>query len=168
MEQRVNRPGAGLLAPLLDRKLVFPDLLASTSDEVFEELAQRLVEAGVVRDAADLTERLRKRERDGCTGLGSGIALPHCRLKEIADVVLAIGVSPRGIDFHAPDGGPVHVVFLILSPIEAPALHLQALARLSRLVRSPGVVAQLREAGSADRIVDRLREAEAGSPVPTI
>lgn len=164
----MSSPGAGLLTPLFDRRLVFPDLRATTSDEVFGELAARLEAAAVVRDAADLAERLRRRERDGSTGLGGGVALPHCRLKEVLDVVLAVGVSPEGIDFRAPDGGAVHVVFLILSPVEAPALHLQALARLSRLVRTAGVVDQLRAAGSADQIVERLKEAEAGSAVSRV
>ncbi len=164
----MNPPGAGLLTPLFDRKLVFPELRAATSDDVFGELAGRLEAAGVVRNAADLAERLRKRERDGSTGLGGGVALPHCRLKEVLDVVLAVGVSPDGIDFRAPDGGAVHVVFLILSPVEAPALHLQALARLSRLVRTAGVVARLRAAGTAEGIVERLKEAEAGSAVSSV
>jgi PTS system fructose-specific IIC component len=161
-------PAAGFLQSLVNPKLVFPDLKAGTADEVLGELAALLEKTGTVRDAADLAERLRRRERDGCTGMGGGVALPHCRSNDVHDVVLAVGTSRRGVDFGAPDGIPVTLIFLILSPIDAPALHLQALARLSRLVRTPGVGDALRRASSGEEIVEALREAEAASAVASV
>lgn len=146
---------------LIDERLVFPDLAARTRDTVLAEMARRLVEAGVVRDAATLAERLRQRERDGCTGLGGGIAIPHVRMREISDVILAVGVSKEGIDFGAGDGRPVTAVFLLLSPMDAPAAHLQALARVSKLARTPGLVEGLRRSSSSEEIRNALAEAEA-------
>jgi PTS system nitrogen regulatory IIA component len=70
------------------------------------------------------------------------------------------------VDFGAPDGVAVTLIFLILSPAQAPAQHLQALARISRLLRWPGVADSLRQAGSPDQIVQTLREAEKCLPVP--
>ena len=131
---------AGLLPGPVDPRLVFPFLRARSLDEVLLEMAENLGAAGVIREPMELAERLRQRERDGCTGLGGGIAFPHCRLEGLPDVVLSVGVSEEGIDFGAADGIPIRLLFLILSPKEAPALHLQALARLTRLVRTPGVV----------------------------
>ena len=159
--------GTGFLPSLVNPRLVFPDLAAKTSDELLGEMADRMAAAGSVKDAEDLAQRLRRRERDGCTGLGGGVALPHVRSRDAQDVVLAIGISRVGVDFGASDGIPVTLVFLILSPQDAPALHLQTLARLSRLVRTPGLGDALRRAGSAEEIVDVLREAETGTPVPT-
>lgn len=153
---------ATFAAGLVDPRLAFPRLASRTLDGVLSEIAALVAEAGVVPDAEHLAERLRKRERDGCTGVGQGVAFPHCRLEGLRDIVVAVGLSPEGIDFGAPDGIPITVLFLLLSPRDAAALHLQALARLTRLARTPGLVEELRQADSAEAIVRALREAEAG------
>jgi mannitol/fructose-specific phosphotransferase system IIA component (Ntr-type) len=151
----------------VDPRLVFPVLRARSLDTVLLEMAENLGAAGVVRQPQELAQRLRQRERDGCTGLGAGIAFPHCRVEGLPDVVLAVGVSEEGIDFGAADGIPIRLLFLLLSPKEAPARHLQALARLTRLVRTPGLVEQLEQAHSADGIARALQEAEAATSAAT-
>ena len=148
------RPG------LVDPRLVFPRLAAHTLHGVLLEMSEHLAEAGVVPDAADLAERLDKRERDGCTGMGRGVAFPHCRVDGLDAVVISVGLSSDGIDFGAADGVPITVLFLLLSPRNDPALHLRALARLTRLARTPGLVDELRRARSSDDVVRALREAE--------
>jgi PTS system nitrogen regulatory IIA component len=145
---------------LVDPRLVFPRLVSRTLDAVLSEIAGLVAAAGVVPNAEHLADRLRKRERDGCTGVGQGVAFPHCRVEGLKGVVVAVGLSHDGIDFGAPDGIPITVLFLLLSPREEPALHLQALARLTRLARTPGLVDELRHADSADAIVRALRQAE--------
>ena len=154
---------SGSLQELADPRLFFPGLAATTRDEALLEMAQRLAGAGVITDPIDLASRLSKRERDGCTGLGSGIAIPHCRVKDLRQVVLAVGTSPAGIDFGAADGVPVTVLFLLLSPMDAPGEHLTALARLSRMVRTPTLLEELRHAESAEAIYRVLRGAEAAT-----
>ncbi len=150
----------GSLQELADPRLFFPGLAATTRDAALREMAERLAGAGVIRDPIDLASRLSKRERDGCTGLGSGIAIPHGRVKDLQQVVLSVGIFPAGIDFGAADGVPVTILFLLLSPIDAPGEHLTALARLSRLVRMPALLEELRHAESAEAIYRVLREAE--------
>jgi PTS system nitrogen regulatory IIA component len=151
---------SGFLQSLIDRRLVFTGLEAASLEEALGDLARRIAAAGIVHDAADLTRRLLERERLGCTGLGGGIAIPHCKLKDLEELVLSVASFPRGVDFAAPDGIPVTLVFLILSPAQAPALHLQALARISRLLKAPGVTDALRSATATDDLVAALREAE--------
>ena len=155
--------GPGALVP----RFVFTDLQSVTVQETLAEMARRLAAAGVVEDAEELTRRLLEREQLGCTGLGSGIAIPHCKWKGLSEIVVAIGSSRSGIEFHAADGVPVTLVFLILSPAQAPALHLQALARISRLLRTPGVAESLRRASTPEEILEALREAETALPVGT-
>ncbi len=157
--------GESPLQALVDSRLVFTDLKATTLEEALSEMARGLAAAGVVRDAQDLARRLLERERLGCTGLGSGIAIPHCKLKDVSRITLAIGSSCGGVDFRAPDGAPVTLIFLILSPADAPALHLQALARISRLLRTPGVADNLRRASTAEQILEAVKEAEASLTV---
>lgn len=148
---------------LVDPQLVFFRVPGTTRDAIFEELARRLAEAGAVRDGGELVGRLVKRERDGCTGVGRGIAIPHCRLDSIEGEVVAFATTAQPIDFGALDGVPVDLVFLVVSPTEAAAAHLQAVARVSRLLRVPGIAEALRGAGSADALSSILRAAEASA-----
>ena len=151
---------------VVSERLVFPGLAATTVEAALTEMAAGLESAGIVRSAPDLAKRLREREAMGSTGLGGGLAIPHCKVRELADVVLSIGISRAGIDFHSPDGEPVTVLFLVLSPAESPALHLQALARISRLIRIPGVAESLRDADGAAGVAAAWAEAERHAAVP--
>ena len=148
------------LAPGLDPRLVFPDLEARTREGALREIARKLAEVGVVRDAEDLARRLIEREGLGCTGLGGGIAIPHCKLKDLSHIVLSIARCREPVDFQAPDGKPVTTLFLILSPAQAPALHLQALARVSRWLKSPGTAESLNRARTREEILEAVREAQ--------
>ena len=130
-------------------------------EEALQEMSRRVVAAGVPADPEQLSRRLLEREKLGCTGLGSGVAIPHCKLAGVSEVLLAVGISREGVDFGAPDGRPVHVIFLILSPPEAAALHLQALARVSRLLRTPETSTRLGRVETREQLAEVLRESEA-------
>lgn len=156
----MTNAGDGVLPVMVDPRFVFPDLRGPGLEDALGEMARRLAAAGVVRDVQDLTHRLIERERLGCTSLGGGVAIPHCKSRDVDDVVLSIGLALDGIDFHAADGVPVTLIFLILSPADQPAAHLQALARISRLLRTPGVVASLRRATTREEILEALKEAQ--------
>jgi hypothetical protein len=102
----MNPADAGFFPALVDERRIFPDLAGTTRDEALAEMSAALAETGAVSDGTELARRLIERERMGSTGLGGGLAIPHCKLHEIGDVVLAVGVSRRGIDFGAADGLP--------------------------------------------------------------
>jgi mannitol/fructose-specific phosphotransferase system IIA component (Ntr-type) len=159
--------GENVLQGLVDPRYIFTDLRGPGLEDVLGEMARRLAAAGAIRDAQALTLRLVDRERLGGTSLGGGVAIPHCKARDVTDVVLAIGRAPAGIDFHSADGIPVTLIFLILSPADHPALHLQALARISRVLRRPGVAEGLRQAQTREEILVVLKEvpslAEAGA-----
>jgi PTS system nitrogen regulatory IIA component len=150
---------------LVDPRFVFHGLPGATREEVLEELSSRLAAAGAVSRPGELVERLIDRERLGCTGLGGGVAIPHCKLRDIEGVLVALATTAAPVDFGAADGLPIDVIFLVVSPAEAPAAHLQTLARISRLLRTPGVAAGLRTAGSAGQILQVLQSAEASFAV---
>lgn len=162
----MSAAGTGFFQGLANDRLVFPDLQARTLDEALSEMSSGLASQGIVPDADDLARRLSEREKVGSTGLGGGLAIPHCKMRDLEDVVLAVGVSRDGIDFHAADGAPVTLVFLVLSPAQAPALHLQALARISRAIRLPGVAESLRRETTAEGITAVLKDAEGRLAVP--
>ena len=145
------------LATLIGPELIFPDLGGSDRPTVLRELAERVVEAGRVDDADRLYQRLWEREQLGSTGVGSGVAVPHCKMKGIDRPVMAVGVTAKAIDFGAVDGKPVAVFFLLVSPEDEPAEHLRALAEISRWARADRHVERIRKARSADEILELLR-----------
>ncbi|HET9793524.1 MAG TPA: PTS sugar transporter subunit IIA [Thermoanaerobaculia bacterium] len=151
----------GSASSLFDARRIYLDLPGESMAGTLSEMARRLEASGDVKDAADLTARLLEREKLGCTGLGNGLAIPHCKLAGLDGVLVAVGVVPEGVDFRALDGRLVRLVLLVLSPADAPAGHLQALARISRLVKTPGVTDAILTAGSPEDVAKALRSAEA-------
>ncbi len=148
-------------AEIVPPQLVF-SVSGQTADQVLEEMAGHLAEQGVVSDGPALARQLVGREARCPTAIGAGIAMPHWKIPALSRVVVAVGRARLPVDFAAPDGKPVDLVFLLLSPAEVPATHLAALARLSRILRAPGVANRIREAGSPESVAEALREAEAG------
>jgi len=125
------------LASLTRPELIFTSLGASDSDSVLRAFASSLATLGVISNSENLYEKLAERERLGSTGIGDGIAIPHCKLKGLRTPVLSIGLlDGAGVDFGAIDQKPVKVFFLVISPVDSPAEHLQVLASLSRWLRS--------------------------------
>ena len=146
---------------IFDARRVFEGLPGRTREDVLEELALRLAREGAVREPGELVTRLIEREKLGCTGLGGGVAIPHCKLRDLAQVVVAVASTERPIDFGASDSVPVTLIFLVASPAEAAGEHLQVLARISRLLRTSGVVGSLRAAQTPLELLGVLRSAEA-------
>jgi PTS system nitrogen regulatory IIA component len=155
-ESAAHREGA------IDPGLVFRAVPGDTREEILEELSRRVAAFGAVPDAKELASRLLDRERLGCTGLGNGVAIPHCKLAGIDRPAVAVATTERPVDFGAPDGKPITLVFLVVSPTFGAAAHLQALARVSRMLRVPGVAQRLRSATSSDDLREAVRDAESG------
>lgn len=148
------------LGSLTRAELIFTDLSALDRAGILRELAARLAGLGLVADGEELAQKLLERESLGSTGIGGGIAIPHCKIDDLAQGILALGVAPQGVDFGASDGRPVQLFFLLISPSAAPAQHLQVLATISRWVRSGGNVGQVTALKSAAEIYDLLQRCE--------
>lgn len=150
------------IAPIFfDTRRIFLDLPGGTMAETLSEIARRLHASGDVKDPEELTRQLLEREKLGCTGLGNGLAIPHCKVAGLEGVIVAIAVVHAGVDFRALDGRPARLILVVLSPADAPAGHLQALARISRLVKTPGVTEAILSASSPDEVSRVLKETEA-------
>lgn len=131
------------LGSLIRPDLIFPDLPAADRAEVLRAFARRLAERGLVNDAEALFDKLWEREQLGSTAIGGGIAIPHCKVDRLKSGVVSVGRVPAGVDFGAADGQPVRLFFLVISPSQAPAEHLQILAAISRWIKGGGRVEAL-------------------------
>jgi len=100
------------------------------------ELVDLLAETGRIGDADNVKEAVWERETTRTTGIGYGLAIPHGKSTSCDRLVMAVGKPAQPIDFHAIDGQPVGVIFLLASPEGETGAHIQALARVSRLMTS--------------------------------
>ena len=138
--------------------LIFAELRGRDRDAVLRELADRLMERWVVEDADALYEKLLEREELASTGIGEGVAIPHCKLKQLDTVVAAVATHKAGVDFEAVDEQPVHLFFAVLSPEKEPAAHLQALSAISKWVKTENCVERIVEAVDPKQIYDMLQQ----------
>jgi nitrogen PTS system EIIA component len=143
---------------LLQPEDIIPELSAETKEEVLQALAARVAERHPALDREELLRILLERERLGSTGIGDGIAIPHGKLKRLDKPRMAFGRSLKGVDFNALDGRKAHLFFLIIAPEDAVGVHLKMLARISRILKDPGVRKGLLAAPDAAAIFDVIRE----------
>jgi PTS system nitrogen regulatory IIA component len=135
-----------------------PDTGPATPEKILRIFADRLAKAGVVKDADELFRRLREREQLSSTGIGAGVAIPHCKMPGLKQAVVAVGLAPQGVDFGAADGKPVRLFFLAVSPEVSPAEHLRVLASISRWVKTGRNAERVLEIHDPQAVYDFLQE----------
>jgi len=150
------------LSRFLDPDLVLTDLTEEGVPDVLHHLAGHV--AGAVDDLSidDVESRLREREDAHTTSLGHGVAIPHATVPGLSEQVIMVARAPRPVRFGPPDADPIRIFFVLLSPPEQEREHIKILARICRVVRHPGFLEELEEAGSAEailEIIERVDEA---------
>ena len=143
--------------------LIVTDFAAQTKEEAISSLVSLIFKVnpdfgGLVTEEAALNE-LFAREKMQTTGLGQNMAFPHARIKGWDDVVIAIGISRKGIDFDSLDGQPVNFVFLMISSADAPYLILQAMAAIIRFMGTAGMAARLLEKRQGIEVAEEFKRA---------
>lgn len=147
------RGPAGPVAHLLGAGTVHVDLVAETPAEVVRALSQSLAaRLGRAADADLFMRRVLEREELSSTGLGDGVALPHAEIEDLAEPALAFARTRVGVDFDAPDGLPVRLVFLLLIPKSQYTRQLQVLAAIARLAIAADVRSGLLEAADESAV----------------
>ena len=143
---------------------IIPELQASDRDGAIRELVAALASAGAVpADAVDeVVAALIKREQNGSTGFGKGVAVPHVKHAKVKQMAGTIGRSGGGIDFAALDHQPVYNVFLLLSPENAPQQHLQAMNTVFTNLQRDMFRRFLRQCDTREKIIELLDEADQG------
>ncbi|KPJ63272.1 MAG: hypothetical protein AMS15_00940 [Planctomycetes bacterium DG_23] len=142
------------LTDLIGEQTIELNLAPITKSEAIESLVDIMVKAGKVPPAsrAGIIKAVKQREEVMTTGIGSGVALPHAKSKLVPELMLAVARSRKPIEFDAVDGQPTDLFFLLLSREDTTGLHIQALARLARLLRDDGFCQALRKAESPGEV----------------
>jgi mannitol/fructose-specific phosphotransferase system IIA component (Ntr-type) len=130
---------------------------ASGKEEALKELVELL---SVNEKSEELFRLLKKRENLGSTGIGKGVAIPHCRSLVVDRLRVVYGRKAEGLDFGAIDGKPVHHLFLIVAPpVEISNQYLPVLGKIAQFCKDPKNLSSLDEVESAEEFFAVLEQA---------
>lgn len=140
-------------------------LSSGNKKDVLAELINVVIKNGLKIDQSKALEVLQQREQLGSTGIGDGVAIPHGKVSDLHDLVVAFGRSKKGIDFDSIDGKPVHLFFMLLAPENSTGQHLKALAKISKMLKTPNFRKLLINAESTSDLYKAIVEQDDFCPV---
>jgi len=150
------------LSDILTDSLIQTTLEAEDRIEAIEELVDLLITEHELslRDRDGILKVVIQREMQVSTGVGGGVAIPHGTVDCIYEIVGAIGISKRGINFEAVDNAPVTIVVLLLVPKTQITMHIKTMAQVARIFHRKSVRESIRNASSPDQALKLIRRAE--------
>jgi mannitol/fructose-specific phosphotransferase system IIA component (Ntr-type)/Kef-type K+ transport system membrane component KefB len=148
-------------APISVNQVLHPDTLrvpldVTSKGEAIWELIRTIQQAGFINNPGRVLETILERERQGGVTLGDGIAIPHARLPELQQPVVAMGVMPEGRPIQVGGAGDqlVDIMYLVLSPPDPPGLHIQVLAAIAKMLRNKEAREGLRRAKNEKEAIE--------------
>ncbi|HPR63997.1 MAG TPA: PTS sugar transporter subunit IIA [Thermoanaerobaculia bacterium] len=148
------------LNQVLEPEHILWNLNARNRNDALKDISSFLESTGMIRDKKEVYEKLLAREEILSTGIGNGVAIPHCKTGQVDSVKVALARSQNGVDFDAVDKAPAHLFFVVLSPPDQPNPHLQVLARISKILRTPGAIHHFMNASSANQLFEFINQEE--------
>ena len=148
---------------LLDDISILLDGRVADKKAALDQMVELMDASGKLRDKETYRQGVYAREQEGSTGIGEGIAIPHCKSDAVIKPGLAAMVVKDGVEFESLDGQPAHLFFLIAAPNTEDNVHLDVLSRLSVLLMDEDFTNKLRQAASVSEFKQIIEEAEKGS-----
>ena len=148
------------ITDLLSEKSIMLHGKANSKKEAIDKLVDLMMENGNIKDKEEYKRVVLKREEEGTTGIGEGIAIPHGKTDAVTKPGLAAMVVPDGVDFASLDGSPAKLLFLIAAPNTKDNVHLEVLSRLSTLLMDTNFRQTLYDAKSPEEFLKCIDQAE--------
>lgn len=148
------------ITDLLQENAIRLNALASSKQEVLEQIINLCSQTGNILNKQEFKEAVLKREKEGTTGIGEGIAIPHGKSRAVKKACLAAMVLPKGVEFEALDGKKVNLIFLIAAPENQENTHLEVLSRLSALLMDERFRDNLKNAKTPAEFINFINQAE--------
>ncbi len=150
------------LSDLIHAPSVIAELKATDRNEVIRELIQSLADHGAIKQehVETIARATIAREKQGSTGFGKGVAVPHVKHQCIERMTATIGRSSHGVDFAALDRAPVYTIVMLMSPASDPDEHLAAMEKIFRYLQRESFRRFLRQAENRETIVELIKEAD--------
>ncbi len=149
-----------ILTQILQPTCVKVPLTSKNKEDAIEELVNCLADNNLVADRGNTFEAVMARESTRSTGIGSGIAIPHGKCPAVKELVMAIGIAAEPIEFESIDNKPVTIIILLVSPPDQTGPHIQALARISRLMLDNQFKSQMEKVTSPEELYDLISSKE--------
>lgn len=143
---------------LINADQVYLDLQARDLVQALEVVADQAAD-GIGLDPRSVVQELLEREKLGSTSVGDGFAIPHCKITDLKEIAVFLARFATDVDFGASDEHPVRFFFVVLSPPDQPAAHLQVLSQIARVLKRSELRAQLMTADDSEGVVALLRSA---------
>jgi mannitol/fructose-specific phosphotransferase system IIA component (Ntr-type) len=140
---------------LINPDNVYLDLVASDVQTALAAVADAFASVVGV-DSGQVLKALVEREGLGSTSVGDGFAIPHCKTQGLRQIAIALARYNEGIDFGGSDGTPVTFAFVVLSPPDQPAAHLQVLSQIARVLKRQDLRTELKTAADASEVVEAI------------
>ena len=134
---------------------------AATKQEALDKMVALMEKSGKINDVEIYRKGVYEREKESTTGIGEGIAIPHCKSGAVSRPGLAAMVVKGGVDFDALDGEKVDLIFLIAAPDSEDNVHLDVLSKLSVLLMDESFTKGLRQAKTVEEFLQVIDKAEA-------
>jgi mannitol/fructose-specific phosphotransferase system IIA component (Ntr-type) len=134
------------------------NFVSNSRDEIIRELIDLLGEE--ITDPTEAYNAVLEREKIMTTGVGNGIAIPHCKHSSCPSFLSALGIHSKGLDFEAIDKKKVKIVFLLVGPENNPGLHIKLLSRISRLMSNEELREQLINSSDSKEALELIEEEE--------
>jgi len=148
------------LTDVLKSELIKIPLDAKSRDACIEELIDKLSENKIIDNKKNIFNAVLEREKIMTTGVGNGIAIPHCKHNDSPDFAVCLGINTKGVDFEAIDKKPVKIIFLLVGPENNPGLHIKLLSRISRLMSNEELRGHLIECKTGEDAFNFIQEEE--------
>lgn len=148
---------------LLDDRSILLDGRVADKKAALDQMVELMDASGKLRDKETYRQGVYAREQEGSTGIGEGIAIPHCKSDAVIKPGLAAMVVKDGVEFESLDGQPAHLFFLIAAPNTEDNVHLDVLSRLSVLLMDEDFTNKLRQAASVSEFKQIIEDAEKSS-----
>jgi PTS system nitrogen regulatory IIA component len=142
----------------IEEKVIKVPLESVDKISVIRELVMILKDAGKIEDVEAVVDAVQARETLCSTGLDRGIAVPHAKTQAVNDLTIAIGISPKGIEFDALDGEVSKIFFLILAPPDQSGPHVQALSEIAKVSQSNSFIKMLTRSENPAEVVELFLE----------
>jgi fructose-specific phosphotransferase system IIA component len=148
------------LTDVLNESLVNISLTGTNRDDCIKELIEKLAATQSIKDPESIFEAVLEREKIMTTGVGNGIAIPHCKHTDSPEFAVCLGIQSKGVDFQSIDKKDVNIIFLLVGPENNPGLHIKLLSRISRLMSNEELRHQLLECKSDKEAFDLIQDEE--------
>ena len=152
------------ITELLDRRSILLNGAPASKKGALDQMIALMVKSGKIRDEEAYRQEVYRREEEGTTGIGEGIAIPHGKCDAVIKPGLAAMVIPNGVDFDSLDGQPVHLIFLIAAPNTKDNIHLDVLSKLSMLLMDEKFAENLKNAKTVDEFLEIVDHADQEKP----